>query len=104
MNIDLENSPLLKSGIQNYYLKNYKLTKEFFDKRISESLEDHLAYFIRVDRSDNNDGINWMRLPVYVCEDASSHKEVAEWMLKKLRPKGMKCMKRIASKRELYKY
>ena len=47
MNIDIQNSPLLKSGIQNYYLKNYKLSKEFFDKRISENPEDHLAYFIR---------------------------------------------------------
>ena len=48
----------------------------------------HLFFEIRGDRWDNNDGINWMRLPVYACEDASSHKEAAEWMLNELTTKG----------------
>ena len=29
-----------------------------------------------------------MRLPVYACEDASSHKEAAEWMLNEIMSKG----------------
>ena len=47
MHIDIKNSPLLESGIQNYYLKNYQITKDFFDRRISESPKDHYAYFLR---------------------------------------------------------
>ena len=45
----------------------------------------HLLFEIRGDRWDNN---TWMRLPVYACEDASSHKEAAEWMLNELTTKG----------------
>ena len=48
----------------------------------------HLFFEIRGDRWDNNDEINWMRLPVYACEDASSHKEAAEWMLNEITTKG----------------
>ena len=47
----------------------------------------HLLFEIRGDRWDNN-GINWMRVPLYACEDASSHKEAAEWMLNELTTKG----------------
>tara|TARA_Y100000746_G_C15276183_1_gene355661 strand:+ start:109 stop:672 length:564 start_codon:yes stop_codon:yes gene_type:complete len=48
----------------------------------------HLLFEIRGDRWDNNDGITWMRVPLYACEDASSHKEGAEWMLNELTTKG----------------
>ena len=48
----------------------------------------HLLFEIRGDRSKNNDGINWMRLALYACEDASSHQEAAEWMLNELTTKG----------------
>ena len=48
----------------------------------------HLLFEIRGDRWDNNDGITWMRLPLYACEDASSHKEAAEWMLNEMTTKG----------------
>ena len=47
----------------------------------------HLLFEIRCDRWDNN-GINWMRVPLYACEDASSHKEAAEWMLNEITTKG----------------
>ena len=40
------------------------------------------------DRWKNNDGINWVRLALYACEDASSHQEAAEWMLNELTTKG----------------
>ena len=48
----------------------------------------HLLFEIRGDRWDNNDGITWMRVPLYACEDASSHQEAAEWMLHELTTKG----------------
>ena len=48
----------------------------------------HLLFEIRGDRWKNNDGINWMRLALYACEDASSHQEAAEWMLNELTTKG----------------
>ena len=47
----------------------------------------HLLFEIRGDRWDNN-GISWMRVPLYACEDASSHKEAAEWMLNEITTKG----------------
>ena len=48
----------------------------------------HLLFEIRGDRWKNNDGINWVRLSLYACEDASSHQEAAEWMLNELTTKG----------------
>ena len=48
----------------------------------------HLLFEIRGDRWKNNDGINWMRLALYACEDASSHQEAAKWMLNELTSKG----------------
>ena len=48
----------------------------------------HLLFEICGDRWKNNDGINWMRLALYACEDASSHQEAAEWMLNELTTKG----------------
>ena len=48
----------------------------------------HLLFEIRGDRWDNNDVITWMRVPLYACEDASSHQEAAEWMLNELTTKG----------------
>ena len=48
----------------------------------------HLLFEIRGDRWDNKDCINWMRLPLYACEDASSHEEASEWMLNELTTKG----------------
>ncbi len=48
----------------------------------------HLLFEIRGDRWDNNDGITWMRVPLYACEDASSHQEAANWMLNELMTKG----------------
>ncbi len=48
----------------------------------------HLLFEIRGDRWDNNDGITWMRVPLYACEDASSHQEAAEWMLNEITTKG----------------
>ena len=48
----------------------------------------HLLFEIRGDRWKNNDGINWVRLALYACEDASSHQEAAEWMLYELTTKG----------------
>ena len=47
----------------------------------------YLLFEIRGDRWDNN-GINWMRVPLYACEDASSHEEASEWMLNELTTKG----------------
>ena len=47
----------------------------------------HLLFEIRSDRWDNN-GITWMRVPLYAYEDASSHKEAAEWMLNEITTKG----------------
>ena len=48
----------------------------------------YLLFEIRGDRWDSNDVINWMRVPVYACEDASSHIEAAEWMLNEITTKG----------------
>ena len=48
----------------------------------------HLLFEIQGDRWVNNDGINWMRLPLYACEDGSSHKEAAESILNELKTKG----------------
>ena len=48
----------------------------------------HLLFEIRGDQWDNNDGISWMRVPLYACEDASSHDEAAKWMLNELTTKG----------------
>ena len=48
----------------------------------------HLLFEIRGDRWKNNDGINWMRLALYACADASSHQEAAEWMLNETTTKG----------------
>ena len=48
----------------------------------------HLLFEIRGDRWKNNDDINWVRLALYSCEDASSHQEAAEWMLNELTTKG----------------
>ena len=48
----------------------------------------HLLFEIRGDRWKNNDDIKWMRLALYACEDASSHQEAAEWMMKELTTKG----------------
>ncbi len=48
----------------------------------------HLLFEIRGDRWDSNDKISWMRLPLYACEDAPSHKEAAEWMLNEITTKG----------------
>ena len=48
----------------------------------------HLLFEIRGNRWKNNDGINWVRLSLYACEDASSHQEAAEWMLNELTTKG----------------
>ena len=48
----------------------------------------HLLFEIRGDRWKNNDDINWMRLALYACEDASSHQEAAEWMLNETTTKG----------------
>ena len=48
----------------------------------------HLLFEIRGDRWDNNNEITWMRLPLYACEDASSHQEAANWMLNELTTKG----------------
>ena len=48
----------------------------------------HLLFEIRGDRWENNHKISWMRVPLYACEDASSHQEAAEWMLKELTTKG----------------
>ena len=48
----------------------------------------HLLFEIRGDRWKNNDDINWVRLALYACEDASSHQEAAEWMMKELTTKG----------------
>ena len=40
------------------------------------------------DRWDNKDGISWMRVPLYACEDPSSQDEAAERMLNELTTKG----------------
>lgn len=48
----------------------------------------HLLFEIRGDRWKNNDDINWVRLALYACEDASSHQEAAEWMLNETTTKG----------------
>ncbi|MBO6960370.1 MAG: hypothetical protein JJ847_05660 [Prochlorococcus marinus CUG1438] len=48
----------------------------------------HLLFEIRGDRWNNNDDINWVRLALYACEDASSHQEAAEWMMNELTTKG----------------
>ena len=48
----------------------------------------HLLFEIRGARWKNNDGINWVRLALYACEDASSHQEAAEWMMNELTTKG----------------
>ena len=49
----------------------------------------HLLFEIRADRWERKNKLpNWMRLALYACEDASSHKEAAEWMLNELTTKG----------------
>ena len=73
------------------YLDNGMNIVEAFDKgyegpKIIKT--NHLLFEIRGDRWKNNDGINWMRLALYACEDASSHQEAAEWMLNELTTKG----------------
>ena len=73
------------------YLDNGMNIVEAFDKgyegpKIIKT--NHLLFEIRGDRWKNNDGINWMRLALYACADASSHKEAAEWMLNELTTKG----------------
>ena len=75
--------------------------KEYFDnemdifKALDKSREgpkiiktNHLLFEIRGDRGKNNDDINWVRLALYACEDASTHQEAAEWMLNELTTKG----------------
>ena len=48
----------------------------------------HLLFEICHDRWKNNDDNKWKRLALYACEDASSHKEAAEWMLNEIMSKG----------------
>jgi hypothetical protein len=49
----------------------------------------HLLFEICADRWKRKNKLpNWMRVPLYACEDASSHKEAAEWMLNELTTKG----------------
>ena len=41
----------------------------------------HLLFEICADRWERKNKLpNWMRVPLYACEDASSHDEAAEWM------------------------
>ena len=68
---DAKKIALANEGIKSNNLKTY-----------------HLLFEIRGDRWKNNDGINWMRLALYACADASSHQEAAEWMLNELTTKG----------------
>ncbi len=48
----------------------------------------HLLLEIRVDRWDNNNGTNWIRVPLYPCEDASSNEAARAWMLNEHTTKG----------------
>ena len=49
----------------------------------------HLLFCI-LDESDHDDPSSWIRIWVDACEDASSHREAARWMLNELTSKEIK--------------